>query len=693
MMKTNQSHTRLLIFMAVFMLLFMSCSSDSDDPEMMLDDDPISQDDDGPAPTSFNAVVEKGGEFEEFPQSRTDDVLEEGEPYADDYTSGTGSDSETLRFICTSRTVSVTDGTGDFQTLGGVASEIFPGALLQGKTINDVKPQGIPLKRAGGSISYNLNDGNPEASQDLDEMSESKVRQAMNDIIAGSSGVVPANFDLDYENVFSEKQVALQMGLSFEGYGVKAEGKLSFSKDQSYNRVLVRLYQSYYDVSYDFPTSYDDVFDSSVTPADLDRFIQPDNPATYIKKVTYGRIFYMLIESTSSLEVMNTQIDASYKSFDKEIEGNLETDSMEKMENIKIKVIAYGGDSQNTFSGLGETNIGDLADMLAASTDIRTGLPLSYEVYSLEDPSKQVGTNISTEMEVVECQLKGVLPPVLYSNLVDLFEDGIGAATQIQNEYTAIFNGAGTDYVIFDASSGAVSDPYSIKDASAPLGVTTFDSVGAALRQFLDEIYIFNEQGTEFEVLEYDYNGVQSMPMAPIGTYRQRNGTNRRWVVNDNFSSENEVNSNFADGSFIGPEGRDVDCVSFPLFGKGIKAAARLDRYEQPVGIYTESFFTSLIGGEVTSSYFFPMDTNGTTYSRRNYYNPYSVTTPSGPLGFGDFNCWESEKDLSEVRGSVEAACKMNINGNSIQRILYFTTDGLMSIRNLVGEDEGPYAL
>lgn len=643
--------------------------------------------------TTFKAVVENGGEFQSVPESRSEETLSEGETYPEDYTTGNGSEAETLRFICSSRTVSVTDGTGDFQTLGGVASEIFPGALLQGETINNVKPQGIPLKRAGGSISYNLNDGNPEASQDLTEMSESKVRQAMNDIIAGSTGVVPSNFDLVYENVFSEKQVALQMGLSFEGYGAKVEGSLSFSQEKTYNRVLVKLKQAYYDVSYDFPTSYDDVFDESVTPEDLNKYIQADNPATYIKKVTYGRIFYMLVESTSSLEVMNTQIDASYKSFDKEISGDLEVDTMEKMEDVKIKVIAYGGDSKNTFAGLGETNIADLADMLAVSTDIRTGLPLSYEIYSLEDPSKQVGTNISTEMEVVECQLKGVLPPVLYSNLVDLFEDGIGAATQIQNEYTAIFNGAGTEYVIFDASSGAISEPYSIKDASAPLGVTTFDNVGAALRQFLDEIYIFNEQGTEFEVLEYDYNGVQSMPTTPIGTYRQRNGANRRWVVNDNFSSENGVNSNFADGSFVGPEGRNIDCVSFPLFGKGIRAAARRDRYIQPVGIYTEDFSTRVINGEVTSSYFFPMDTNGTTYSRRNYYNPYSVSVPSGTIGFGDFNCWESEKDLNEVRGSVEAACKMNINGNSIQRILYFTTDGLLSINNLVGEDEGPFAL
>jgi len=118
-MKTNQSRLKLLTILTVCMLLFYSCSSDGDSPEVPTDDDPISQDDDGPTPTTFRGVVEQGGEFEEVPESRTDETLAEGEEYPDDYTSGSGSDAETLRFICTSRTVSVTDGTGDFQTLGG----------------------------------------------------------------------------------------------------------------------------------------------------------------------------------------------------------------------------------------------------------------------------------------------------------------------------------------------------------------------------------------------------------------------------------------------------------------------------------------------------------------------------------------------------------------------------------------------
>ena len=373
-MKTKQSIFKYVCVIGLGLLLSMSCSKDENPRTPDPDNNPDPEETD----LTFAAVVADGRGFEEVPQSRTDETIKEEEVDPQDYeVEDENGATQTQRFICSSRTVNVLDGTGDFQTLGGAASEIYPGALLQGKSINNVKPEAIPLKRAGGSISYSLNDGNLQSAQDLEEMSESQVRLAMNTIISGSSGVVPADFDLTFENVFSEEQIALNMGLSYEGYGVKAEGRLSFSTEKTYNRILVKLNQKYYDVSYDFPTGYDDVFDESVSPEDLEKYVQPDNPATYIKKVTYGRIFYMLIESTSSLTEMNAKVETSYEGFKNTVEADLEVDTMNKMENLKVKVIAYGGDSSNTFSSLGETSVEALADMLAASTDIKTVLPLS----------------------------------------------------------------------------------------------------------------------------------------------------------------------------------------------------------------------------------------------------------------------------------------------------------------------------
>jgi len=681
-MKTKQSILKYVCAMGLGLLLSMGCSSDEDPPVV----DPIANPDPEETEMTFAAVVANGGGFEEVPQSRTDETIKEEEEDPQDYeVEGEDGSTQTQRFICASRTVNVLDGTGDFQTLGGAASEIYPGALLQGKTINNVKPQAIPLKRAGGSISYSLNDGNLASAQDLDEMSESQVRLAMNTIIDGSSGVVPADFDLTYENVFSEQQVALNMGLSYEGYGVKAEGKLSFSNDETYNRILVKLNQKYYDVSYDFPTGYDDVFDESVTPEDLEKYIQPDNPATYIKKVTYGRIFYMLIESTSSLTEMNTQIEGSYEGFKNKVKADLEVDTMKKMKNLKVKVIAYGGDSSNTFSGLGETSVEALADMLAASTDIKTGLPLSYEIYSLEDPSKQVGTNISTEMKIVECELKGVLPPVDYKNLVDLFDDGIGAATQIAGEFVAIYNGAGSQYVIFDAATGEVSEPYDIKDASGPMGATSFDGVGAALRAFLSKIYIFNAAGTQYEIIDYFGGAITSAPTSPVGDYIQDGGSNKRYVVNTEFTANQTAPNVF--GGVLNLSGNPTTCTEYPLLSNGVKAAVRHSHEENHTWAKVLSVFQiTPLNSFTTTNYYYSAATNGASYARLDYYNP-------DDSEYESFRCWKGENDVSELRGAVEAACKIEIG--SSERLLYFTPDGLMTVRdlNVTVNEEGPWAL
>ena len=271
---------------------------------------------------------------------------------------------------------------------------------------------------------------------------------------------------------------------------------MSFSTENEYNRFLVKLNQSYYTMYFDLPSGPEDLFGESVTPEDLHPYVQDDNPATFISSVTYGRIFYMLIESTSSSREMRSKLSASYGAFNNSVEGEVEVDAFNSLENVKIKVIAYGGDAKGTFQLTGETSINAIANQLAESTDIRAGLPLSYVVRSVERPDIIVGTKLATEYDVVECDLKGVLRPAGFMPLVDLFEGGIGAATQISGSVVALFSQAGTEYVLFDGITSEISEKYSIDDAGAPLGASSFTAITAAVRAFNQQIYLFNENGT-----------------------------------------------------------------------------------------------------------------------------------------------------------------------------------------------------
>ena len=635
--------------LSTILLCYIACSEEHIDPDTDSD-------------LTFEEVLNAGGEFESFPQSRTTEVLATSDPINEDYVVGEGANTETPRFFCQTKTLSVLDGNGQFPLFDPNADVIYPGNLLQGKSLPNATPSPVPVKRAGGTISYNLNNGNLTSSFTVDEVRKSTIQDAMNNIIANSPDAVPSNFQLDIEEVHSESQLAIEIGIDVETFSAKVSADMSFSTENEFNRFLVKLNQQYYTMSFDLPTSKADIFDPGVTPDDLSTYIQEDNPATFISSVTYGRIFYMLVESTSSSQEMATKLNASYGAFNNKVEGSVEIDAFNSLENVKIKVIAYGGDAKGTFQLTGETSISAIADQLAQDTDIRAGLPLSYVVRSVERPDIVVGTKLATEYDVVECQLKGVLPPAGFEPLVDLFADGIGAATQIGGQFVVLYNGKGDQYVLYDGITAQVSQKYEISDASGPMGATSFSAVTAAVRAFKDEIYIFNENGTQFEIIDYNATP-KSMPASPFGNIRQGGDNNAVFFINNVFTS------NLLESS-----------VDFPFASDGIQAALRK----------SHTFF-DLISFSLyhTINYYYSAETNGATYAEHGYFDYVNSA-------FNDARKWSPETALNEVDGfpfeSIEAACKIDFNQD--EKLLYFTADGQLSMYS-INDDvyEGPWVI
>lgn len=522
---------------------------------------------------TYEEIIARGGDFPSYPQSRTEEVISESAPFTEEYdnTNKDGVATSTERFECVTKKVSVLDGNGQFPLFNSSADVIYPGSLLQGATLSNATPSPIVVRRAGGTISYNLNNGNLSSSFAVEEVKKSSIQNGMNTIISNSGDVVPANFQLEIIQVESESQMALEMGIDFESYTTKVAADLSFSSDKEYNRMLVKLNQSYYTMSFDLPTSLDQVFHPSVTPDQLSTYVQEDNPATFISSVTYGRIFYMLVESTSSREEMSAKIDASYETFKNKVEGELDAEFMQSLENLKIKVIAYGGDTNGTFQLGGETSVNAIANKLAETTEIKAGLPLSYVVRSVARPDQIVGTKLATEYDLVECQLKGTLPPSAFLELVDLFandEDGggIGALLNVANSNVLVFNKKGTEYAWFNAAEGKVKAKFNIKDPNSPLGVVPLDDIGCALQLGDKRLYLFNKTGLLNSRLSYtlgDWIGNFDPPTTPMGEFTtDAEDGDQIFLVDDAFS----------------------DTPGYGFGGLGFQAAAR-------VGVTTYTIF------------------------------------------------------------------------------------------------------
>jgi len=363
---------------------------------------------------TFQKVVETGGYFEEAQNSTTKTTTIDSTIIGD-----------TL-WACTTDTYSVVQGMQEFPLFNPNSSVIYPGNMLQGASIKNATPDVIVVDRAGGTFSIDIISGGYNVTASVNEVVKSQVVQALNDIISTTSSTIPANISFSMQEVHSEQEMSLALGLDFTAYGVALQSELGFSSAHNYNRVLVKLSQSYYTMSYDLPSGYDDLFASTVTPQDLEPYIGPGNPGCYISDVTYGRVFYLLVESTSSSSMISSSINASFSGVPNAPSANINASYMSSLDNLNIKLFALGGNATSTLYTIGNSNVNSLVTILGAAGDVTTGVPLSY-VCRAVNGNKIVSVNLATTYDVETCAPigpvqgnYGTIPnPVLYLKAED----------------------------------------------------------------------------------------------------------------------------------------------------------------------------------------------------------------------------------------------------------------------------------
>lgn len=409
---------------------------------------------------------------------------------------------------CTTTTYDLKKGTGGeegFPLFSPNAKIIYPGSLLQGKTLKNTTPDVISVDRAGGTISYDLVNGNASSNVSVEVVSKSSIQAAMNKIIAASPNVAPANFTFEYEQVQTREALAISMGLDVKSAFVKAGASFDFENEDNSNRILVKLKQTFYTMSMDLPTSLDDLFADSVTPQDLAKYVQDDNPATYISDVTYGRVYYMLIESSSSYQELNVAVNASFGAFGAKVKADLEVDYLKELSNLNIKVIAFGGDTESTISSIGVTNLSTLVGLLSKSAVIGSGLPISYVVRSV-NTNQIVGVQLATELSETECiPLFSNGEPIQTKhwrgNILNKM-GGVGAAFERNSGEFILINKTGDKYI--RSYNGELDGPYDVTNLfegdfpffTGDKNNNNFDGIGAIvnIRNNSNEDSIDNER-------------------------------------------------------------------------------------------------------------------------------------------------------------------------------------------------------
>lgn len=377
-LKNSIIKKQLLFVIPAALFLFSACSETGTPTETSETED-------------LTALLNEAGAFEDFEETYEESESEEFEVMS-------GND----QFFCTRKTVNLTEGYSDYPQFDPNSQVIFPGNLLQGNTLDNATPSGIPVERGPGTIVINLVNGASSASRQLEEVGLGSVFDAMNEIIADNPGDLPARTTYSMERISSREQLGVSLRAEYNSLSTDVQGSFSYESDVSYNRFLVRLTQSYYTIAFEAPTDPADFFGPDVTVNQLSRYIQPGNPAAYVSSVTYGRVFYLLIQSTDSVQEIEASVDAS---FNGAVSGGGiggDVKYVSELSNVKIGGYAIGGNANQAAAAL-TGDFDALSTFIAEGGTITTGQPLSYTVNAANDPARQLKVKVATEYDIVDC--------------------------------------------------------------------------------------------------------------------------------------------------------------------------------------------------------------------------------------------------------------------------------------------------
>ena len=286
----------------------------------------------------------------------------------------------------------------EFAILDPWASVLWPGCLIQGGSIRgDQVPTTIPIasKRKPGKILLQIVSGadprltgeNKEGSwsEDVAVMDESSVLQAQNNLIRRwrESGV-PASTSYSLQVIHSIKEAAIATGLDIDkNFGkITASFRTNFKEDRSY--VLAKLYQRFYTLSYQDPEGFKGVFKDNIQRSDLEPYTGPGNPICYISSVSYGRVYYLLYESSSSADSLLTSLNVTLNKIT--VSGSIHTN--EVLNRSKVYLIQRGGDAEAGLQGaLSHEKVADFIIKGATPSPKNVGAPISFTVKHLYDAS------------------------------------------------------------------------------------------------------------------------------------------------------------------------------------------------------------------------------------------------------------------------------------------------------------------
>ncbi len=283
------------------------------------------------------------------------------------------------------------------------SESLWPGALVAGDSVYTGLFSQMVLDRAPATISVSLENLAGKKSAVVAAPSLATYREAVSGILTTEiTGATAANIYSEIEQVHTEKQLGLALGVDVGWVTGSVKASFNFSNKNVRSRYLVRYTQAYYTVDLDAPEQPSSLLASTVSLADVAAKMNETTPPVYVSSITYGRMVVFTFESDYSAEEMQSALDFAY-SGGVDVSGQVSVSYKDILSKSKITAYILGGGGAAAARTIDSydaliTFLKEGGDYSAESP----GAPISYKLSYLKDNSP-ARMSFTSDYEMKEC--------------------------------------------------------------------------------------------------------------------------------------------------------------------------------------------------------------------------------------------------------------------------------------------------
>ncbi|MBR8807059.1 thiol-activated cytolysin family protein [Porphyromonas levii] len=239
-------------------------------------------------------------------------------------------------WVKTSRRYKLSEVFDESVLLNPTNDVLFPGVVFRGNTIGDgtyAVISDIDRAKIKISIDRRTQEGdNDKISREFENIQMSDYRKALNEWgqINFKEGSALTTSSID--EVRSMDEVNFKMGAGFDNGAIKVSTNLKFNFENNKNHFLVKFIQKQYSVTMDIPKMIFKTVDPKVIK---------DYQPVYISNIDYGRMVFMSVETSHSLQEVEAALKAAVEKL--HINGELEAKYRKVLDSSTINFVAIGG--------------------------------------------------------------------------------------------------------------------------------------------------------------------------------------------------------------------------------------------------------------------------------------------------------------------------------------------------------------